>query len=147
MSDADKTQSRRSFITSSLAAGAGAFVTASLLPNMALAILDDKKKVIATVKISDHKELQEVGGNILLEDTPVGDILIIRSGKDKFSVMSNICPHKKCKVKVKGDDKIECPCHRSRYTLEGEYKYGPSKKDLKRFPFEIKDNTLTVSGS
>lgn len=146
MSQFEEKSSRRDFLGNVVKVGVGAVAANALINTTVLAITDDKGKVVATVKLADYKgKLKEAGDNILIEDTPVGDILIIKLAGDKYSVMSNICPHKKCKVQVKSADLIQCPCHKSSYALDGTYRYGPSKKDLKRFPFEVKDGAIVVS--
>ena len=146
MSIIDEDQTRRGFLGNIIKVGLGTVAATALITNPIFAITDGDGNIVAKVKLSDYKDkLAEVGGNILITDTPVGDILIIRLSGDKYSVLSNICPHKQCKVKVKSADLIQCPCHRSSYALDGTYRYGPSHKNLTRFPFTVKDGVLTVS--
>jgi Rieske Fe-S protein len=135
-------RSRRAFFGDVLRIGAGAVVTGALLPQLARAMKDEK--VVATIKLAERKELADVGGFVLLKDTPGGDILIVRTGKETYQALSPICPHKECTVKVKSADLIQCPCHKSAYALDGTYQSGPSKKSLAKFPFTIKDGTLSV---
>jgi Rieske Fe-S protein len=146
MSEQEDKQGRRNFLGTIAKVSAAAVASTTLLSTDLLAVLDEKRKVIAKIKLSDHEELDERGGNILLEGTAAGDILVIRLSGDKYAAMSNICPHKKCKVKVKGDTMIQCPCHKSRYALDGTYEKGPSKKNLKRYFNKMKDGTLTIYG-
>ena len=138
----DTRRTRRAFFGDVLRLGAGAVVTGALLPQLARAMKDEK--VVATIKLAERKELAAVGGFILLKDTPGGDILIVRTGKDSYEALNPICPHKECTVKVKSAELIQCPCHKSAYAIDGTYKSGPAKKSLSKFPFTIKDGTLSV---
>lgn len=47
-------------------------------------------------------------------------------------VVSNICPHMKCNLIFNYIDKTwDCPCHASRFTVDGDIIYGPSAYDIK----------------
>ncbi|MBI5647784.1 MAG: Rieske (2Fe-2S) protein [Ignavibacteriae bacterium] len=135
---------RRGFMARIAAIGAGALMGGAMFPQFGQAALQDKKTVLTTVKLAEHEALAEIGGSILIKGTEQGDILVVRAAKDKYTAMSNICPHKECKVKVKSAELIQCPCHKSAYSIEGKYQSGPAKKDLLAFPVALKDGVLTV---
>lgn len=47
-------------------------------------------------------------------------------------VVSNICPHMKCNLVFNYVDKTwDCPCHASRFDIDGNVIYGPSVYDIK----------------
>lgn len=47
-------------------------------------------------------------------------------------VVSNICPHMKCNLVFNYIDKTwDCPCHASRFSIDGDIIYGPSVFDIK----------------
>lgn len=70
-------------------------------------------------------------------------ILVKREGS--FSVYSRRCPHLGCKLNYDPEkDLIVCPCHQSKFNLLGKYLEGPAKKDLKRLPFEFKEEGLSI---
>ena len=135
---------RRGFMTRFAAIGAGTLLGGALLPHLTQAAMQDKKTVLTTVKLAEHGELADIGGSVLIKGTERGDILVVRSSKDTYTAMSNICPHKECKVKVKSAELIQCPCHKSAYSIEGKYQSGPAKKDLLAFPVALKDGVLTI---
>ena len=124
--------------------GLGGIIAGAVVNLPTASAQDPKPKAIAPVKLADEKGLTAVGGNVLVKDTPEGDILIVRSSDKGFSAMSNVCPHKECKVKVKSEDLIQCPCHKSAYKLDGTYIGGPSKKSLTPYKLVEKDGILTV---
>lgn len=50
----------------------------------------------------------------------------------KEHVVSNICPHMKCNLIFNYIDKTwDCPCHASRFDVDGNIIYGPSVYDIK----------------
>lgn len=70
-------------------------------------------------------------------------ILVKREGS--FSVYSRRCPHLGCKLNYDPEKElIVCPCHQSKFNLLGKYLEGPAKKDLKRLPFEFKEEGLSI---
>ena len=47
-------------------------------------------------------------------------------------IVSNICPHMKCNLVFNYIDKTwDCPCHASRFDIDGNIIYGPSVYDIK----------------
>lgn len=55
------------------------------------------------------------------------------------------CVHLGCAVPwCKSAQWFECPCHGSKYSVNGEYRDGPAPRSLDRFPVEIVDGKLVV---
>ena len=51
---------------------------------------------------------------------------------NKKHIVSNICPHMKCNLIFNYIDKTwDCPCHASRFDIDGNVIYGPSVYDIK----------------
>ena len=66
-----------------------------------------------------------VGSRTLLPDVPA---LLIHSATD-FSALSLVCPHLGCTVEPQPDG-FTCPCHGSRFDLQGKLRRGPASKAL-----------------
>jgi Rieske Fe-S protein len=49
------------------------------------------------------------------------------------------CTHKNCAVKLK-DKEIVCPCHGSKFTIQGTSLKGPAKGSLYRYAIKVDDN-------
>jgi len=120
-------------------------VVSSALRRLAFPFQDNPNTVLATIKIVDYADLERVGGFVLLKDTPVGELLIVRSSMEQFDAMSNVCPHKHCRVEVKSPKLIKCPCHGSTYKIDGTYIKGPSKKNLKKFRTILEGGVISVN--
>jgi cytochrome b6-f complex iron-sulfur subunit len=67
----------------------------------------------------------EVGSRTLLAQVPA---LLIRSTTG-FSALSLVCPHLGCTVEPHPDG-FACPCHGSRFGLQGQVVRGPAGKAL-----------------
>ncbi len=95
----------------------GAYTILSFLPR-------PPKKILVKKKLSLGEVL--VGPNYFLRLTPKGPLALSRT-----------CPHLGCLVTYDPAEEIFiCPCHQSRFTLNGRYISGPAKKDLKRLKVE-----------
>lgn len=72
------------------------------------------------------------------------------AGPDRSTAwaVSRTCTHLGCRVNFLEDKQIiECPCHQSRFTPQGERIAGPAKKNLPAFAVSVeKDVTGAVTG-
>ena len=65
------------------------------------------------------------------------DTFLIFSREDQLWAVSRSCTHLGCKLHYKEtEDLLECPCHQSRFSIQGAVINGPAKKELKRFTVE-----------
>jgi cytochrome b6-f complex iron-sulfur subunit len=53
------------------------------------------------------------------------------------------CTHRGCTVEPEGEE-LECPCHGSRYTMEGKLLGGPAPRDLETYPVRQEDGALYI---
>jgi Rieske Fe-S protein len=69
-------------------------------------------------------------------DVPVGsgvivdDVVITQPTQGEFKGFSAICTHAGCTVAEVVDGSINCPCHGSRFNLDGTVAKGPAKRPL-----------------
>jgi Rieske Fe-S protein len=134
---------RRSFLINLLRCGA-AVIPADLLHRVGLHAQEKAARVLATVRIADHPNLEKVGGFVLIKDSLAGELLIIRTSEDEYTSLSTVCPHKRCKVRVVNTTLIRCPCHKSAYKINGTYIRGPAKASLRKFVTRVEGGVLTV---
>ncbi len=57
------------------------------------------------------------------------DIIVNKSGKD-IHFYSAICPHLGCRINRSDNEELICPCHGSRFSVEGKLVEGPATGDL-----------------
>jgi nitrite reductase/ring-hydroxylating ferredoxin subunit len=78
-------------------------------------------------------------------DVPVGsavivdDVVVTQASAGVFKGFSSTCTHAGCTVAEVADGTINCPCHGSKFNLDGTVANGPATK-----PLEAK--TVTVQG-
>ena len=78
-------------------------------------------------------------------DVPVGsgvivdEVVVTQPTAGVFKGFSTTCTHAGCAVNKVADGTIDCPCHGSKYNLDGSVAKGPAAK-----PLEAK--TVTVQG-
>jgi cytochrome b6-f complex iron-sulfur subunit len=98
--------------------------------------------------LEDTPELQTVGGAYHLQiDEIEKDILVVRTGDDTFLAVDIKCTHKGCDVKYDGaaaTPMFVCPCHDSRFDMNGIPKSGPAKKPLAVYQTSFKNGEVTI---
>ncbi len=76
-------------------------------------------------------------------DSPVYDL--IGAGDTKLQALYRKCVHLGCSVPHCDTSMLfECPCHGSKYRLNGEYFGGPAPRGLDRFPVTIEGGKVVV---
>lgn len=74
-------------------------------------------------------------GSVLSEQDQ--KVYIIRS-QAGFRALSSICTHLGCITRYQPDEKIiACPCHGSRFNLEGEVLAGPAPRPLDQYEIDV----------
>ena len=56
-----------------------------------------------------------------------------------YEALSAICPHLGCSVTA-ANEEFNCPCHGSRFNLDGTYKQGPANDSLRKLSVEVVGN-------
>lgn len=86
-----------------------------------------------------QEELKKMGRLYL------GDEYILVKEKEFFLVFSRRCPHLGCKLNYDPErELIVCPCHQSKFTLQGKFISGPAKKDLRPLSATLKESGLQI---
>jgi Rieske Fe-S protein len=65
------------------------------------------------------------------------DRAIVVAGAHGLEVFSSVCPHLGCRINRAENDRIVCPCHGSRFGLQGNLLHGPARRGLQPLPFEV----------
>ncbi len=73
------------------------------------------------------------------------DGVIIWRSRDSLSVFSSHCTHLGCILKFDRNEGIfECPCHGSRFSIDGNVIHGPAKKPLRKLDYTVRDGKIFV---
>jgi Rieske Fe-S protein len=74
----------------------------------------------------------------------VDDIVVTQPTAGVFKGFSTVCPHAGCNVsKVEGGN-IVCPCHGSRFSLEGAVVGGPAKDPLEARAVSVQGDSIVA---
>jgi Rieske Fe-S protein len=91
------------------------------------------------------------GGPVALAataDVPVGSgvivdgVVLTQPTAGVFKGFSVRCPHAGCSVSQITDGNIVCPCHGSRFDLEGAVVNGPAKSSLSPKPVSVQGDSI-----
>lgn len=84
-------------------------------------------------------------------DVPVGsgvivdDVVITQPTAGVFKGFSTVCPHAGCNVSKVTDGKIVCPCHGSKFNLDGTVDQGPADKPLDAKTIAVQGDSIVAS--
>jgi len=75
-------------------------------------------------------------------------VILIKDGLN-IQLFSSKCTHLGCRIDKIEDNELVCPCHGSRYNLNGEPLVGPAVQTLRQFNFRSaeSDGMVTISFS
>jgi cytochrome b6-f complex iron-sulfur subunit len=82
-----------------------------------------------------------VGGAVSTGAPDGSKVLLTRPSENDIQGFSAVCPHQGCTV-APHDEQLTCPCHGSRFELNGELKRGPARTGLTAFPVEVVDGQV-----
>jgi Rieske Fe-S protein len=83
-----------------------------------------------------------VGGGVVFADQKV---VVTQASRDNFQGFSAVCTHQGCTVAEVVDGTINCPCHGSKFNLDGTVANGPATKPLPPMKIEVKGGSITLA--
>jgi cytochrome b6-f complex iron-sulfur subunit len=130
-------------------AGAGC-----VLP-VAIAACTSQDKQALTTDVQGFEAIGTVSdlkakGEVLAEKTAIGKVLVVVDPKDTNHIIAvkPICSHAHCTVTWQKDQSIfVCPCHDSKFALDGKVLQGPADKPLPLYLAKIDGNSILVKAS
>lgn len=75
-------------------------------------------------------------------------IIIVRTSETAFATLTSVCTHAGCTVKFAvAANQLQCPCHGSKFGIDGTVAVGPATRDLTTFSntFDAAGNLLTIT--
>ena len=104
-----------------------------------------EKVQTAKTALDRVEKLKTTGGSVLLkvEGLP---LLFVRESEETIRGVDPTCTHRKCTVEYnKNRKQFICPCHGSRYDLEGKVLKGPAEKPLKNLNAHLESGRIVFS--
>ena len=83
-------------------------------------------------------------------DVPVGSgvivdkIVVTQPTAGVFKGFSSTCTHKGCAVNKVADGTIDCPCHGSKFNLDGTVAKGPATAPLESKPVSVQGDSIVL---
>lgn len=109
-------------------------------PEIDKSVREDGFQALGTVEQLDQD------GKILDKNSAAKPILIFRNpDTNTIAAVNPTCTHQGCTVEFKADAKnLACPCHGSKFSLDGEVVEGPASKPLDQFEAKQENNLVLV---
>jgi cytochrome b6-f complex iron-sulfur subunit len=85
-------------------------------------------------------------GSAALVNYQSGSLLVDHPSDNTFNALSAVCTHQGCIVSSydAGSSQFVCPCHGSRYDVNGQVKQGPASYPLTKYQTQFANNKLTI---
>ena len=84
-------------------------------------------------------------------DVPVGaglivdEVVVTQPAEGEFKGFSAICTHAGCTVNKVADGTIDCPCHGSKFNLDGSVAAGPATKPLEPAAVTVQGDSIVLA--
>ena len=75
----------------------------------------------------------------------VGEVVVTQPVAGEFKGFSAKCTHKGCTVSKVADGTIDCPCHGSKYNLDGTVANGPATKPLESKAILVQGDSIVLA--
>lgn len=98
------------------------------------------------VKLADHLALLQPGGSAVVRvPEALLDVVLLHTTPGCYTAVWHICTHGDCHVApVPGESLLECPCHGSRFGLDGQVLRGPATRPLQTFQAARVGNSVFI---
>ncbi|OBK77667.1 ubiquinol-cytochrome c reductase iron-sulfur subunit [Mycobacterium sp. 1274761.0] len=74
----------------------------------------------------------------------VDDVVVTQPAAGEFKAFSTTCTHKGCAVNTVADGTINCPCHGSKFNLDGTVANGPATLPLKAKNISVEGDSIVL---
>jgi Rieske Fe-S protein len=75
----------------------------------------------------------------------VGEVVITQPVAGQFKGFSSKCTHKGCAVNKVADATIDCPCHGSKFNLDGSVAHGPATEPLEAKEISVEGDSIVLA--
>jgi len=151
MENEETTQNpRRQFLRQAAAATMAGAVAGFALEHTAKADAIAPAATHQELHLPLNGELAKIGGFTVLDVKENNDsrkVIVARVDANTLAACSAICTHKGCTVEYDANAKEwSCPCHGSRFALDGQVTHGPAKVPLEQFSASLEVGLGSAAG-
>ena len=139
--------SRRDFLcmtmTAAAAACTGCALTGSRTPDL---VAEPDKGALRLSKAESSDLLKREGSLLVAAKGSDCKILVVHLADGRLFAVSAICTHRGCTVRYKSETgHVVCPCHGSRFGLDGSILRGPAKSPLAHYEVRTENGQVVVT--
>lgn len=80
-----------------------------------------------------------VGSGIIVDD-----VVLTQPVAGEYKGFSNVCTHTGCRINAVADGTINCPCHGSKFNLDGTVAQGPAARPLDSKPIVVEGDSIAL---
>lgn len=141
--------SRREFLLRAARASGAAAAAGNLsgcIPDVAPAPYVDAPAPVdgkIALPIAAYPDLAPEGGAVIVRSPGAPQILVLHVPGGGFAATGALCTHQGCPVGVDGAE-IVCPCHLSRFALDGTVRRPPARAGLQTYGAAFDGTTVTI---
>lgn len=95
------------------------------------------------LQLSDHPQLAEIGNTAFVDAGLSRPLAVTLTAPGEYIVTATECTHQGCGVQRSGDG-FSCPCHGSRFALDGSVERGPASDPLPLYDWVVNGDVLTI---
>ena len=106
---------------------------------------------LLSVPMARMPELTRAGGSVLLHADASDflgrrvSVLVANTTSEGLRAYGAYCPHAGCEVAwVDGENSVVCPCHLSRFAVDGSVTHPPAVEDLDTYPAKLSPDGQTL---
>jgi Rieske Fe-S protein len=74
----------------------------------------------------------------------VGEVVVTQAAAGDFKAFSAVCTHTGCLINEVADGTINCPCHGSKFSLDGEVVNGPASRPLETVAIQVQGDSIVA---
>ena len=74
----------------------------------------------------------------------VGEVIVTQPVAGDYKAFSAVCTHSGCRIDSVADGTLNCPCHGSKFSLDGEVVNGPATRPLTAEPITVQGESIIL---
>ncbi len=143
---AQRRASRREFLRLGAAAAVTACGGCAMFGSRKADVVVDPREGVVHLTQAQSAALLASEGSILVQAKGRHDkIIVVHPADHAPYAVSAICTHMGCTVKYdKATGQLACPCHGSRFALDGSVIRGPAKQPLRRYDVTLDNDRVLI---